>query len=211
MWGWDWDHQTYSREGYGSLGNGNLETSEFNAKKNDTPWLRHGRDPITPPLCLRFWNWSMWPCVASSWQLMRKVPWNENESKTDCLFLLLHFTEGQTWCSVVQLSISLKMLKKPNSLLFCFFLVCLHLQWRWGVLEDFAGCLVNVDFVTTFFLFHHVITCFFGGLIGPISLVFRVSIYQHFQVGVPSLNPKGSWTDTLQRNHLAPRLEGAGI
>ena len=21
LWGWDWDHQTYSREGYGSLGN----------------------------------------------------------------------------------------------------------------------------------------------------------------------------------------------
>jgi len=20
LWGWDWDHQTYSREGYGSLG-----------------------------------------------------------------------------------------------------------------------------------------------------------------------------------------------
>ena len=22
LWGWDWDHQTYSREGYGSLGIG---------------------------------------------------------------------------------------------------------------------------------------------------------------------------------------------
>ena len=25
LWGWDWDHQTYSREGYGSLGFNNQQ------------------------------------------------------------------------------------------------------------------------------------------------------------------------------------------
>ena len=27
LWGWDWDHQTYSREGYGSLGIGKYSSA----------------------------------------------------------------------------------------------------------------------------------------------------------------------------------------
>ena len=30
LWGWDWDHQTYSREGYGSLGYENRLRNQTN-------------------------------------------------------------------------------------------------------------------------------------------------------------------------------------
>lgn len=144
--------------------NGNLEASD-STQKNDTPW--HGRDPITPPLCRRFWNWSMWPCVASSWQLMRKVPWNENESKTNKR--RRRREEGETACFycctsqkgkqiVFQLSISLK-----NTIVCCFvFISVLASTMKLGCSGRFGKCLVKVDFVQRFFV------CFFLGLIGRI-------------------------------------------
>ena len=55
LWGWDWDHQTYSREGYGSLG-------YINRNKDNYPWynpwynfqlLHHGFSQVVQVLLLQ--------------------------------------------------------------------------------------------------------------------------------------------------------------
>jgi len=54
LWGWDWDHQTYSREGYGSLG--------YINRNKDNPWydpwynfqlLHHGFSQVMQVLLLQ--------------------------------------------------------------------------------------------------------------------------------------------------------------
>ena len=42
LWGWDWDHQTYSREGYGSIGMEVNKKSDLNVLYSSKPtncWL----------------------------------------------------------------------------------------------------------------------------------------------------------------------------
>ena len=50
LWGWDWDHQTCSREGYGSLGNNHFPTVAGFMKK-----APNNSEPISQFLLFSFW------------------------------------------------------------------------------------------------------------------------------------------------------------
>ena len=167
--------------------NGNLEASDSTQKKRHAMTRQGSNNSAIVSTILELVNVTMRGKLMAAHE---KSALKRNESKTNkrrrwreegetACFYCCTSQKGQT--NSVQLSISLK---KHNCCLFVLFHVLastMKLGWFWEILEL---CLVKVDFVQRFFVSSCDYMLFFWGwLVG--LLVFRVSIYQYFQVGVP--------------------------